>query len=48
MFARQLDLVRQFGNSVNLANIQPVDALRLETLRMGLIGDTFRDAMARS
>ena len=48
MFAQQLDLVRQFGNSVNLANIQPLDALRLETLRMGLIGDTFRDAMARS
>ena len=46
IFSQQLDLVRRLGQEVNLGNIQPTDVLRLETIRQGLIGDTFRDCLS--
>jgi 2-phosphosulfolactate phosphatase len=36
-------MIRQFGSTVNLANIALDDAISLVTLRTGLRGDTFRD-----
>jgi len=48
LFAQQLDLIRRLGNGVNLGNIQPSDVLRLETIRRGLIGDTFRDTLRKA
>ncbi len=45
LFQQQLDLIRLLGSNVNLGNIQPDDILRLETIRRGLIGDTFRDTL---
>jgi phosphosulfolactate synthase len=38
---QQAWFVRQFGPDVNLANVQPADALGLETLRLSLRADTY-------
>jgi phosphosulfolactate synthase (CoM biosynthesis protein A)/phosphosulfolactate phosphohydrolase-like enzyme len=40
---QQVWLIRRFGPSVNLGNVQPSDALALATLRTGLRSDTFVD-----
>jgi phosphosulfolactate synthase len=39
---QQVWFVRRFGSEVNLGNIAPQDVLSLETLRLGLRGDTAR------
>ncbi len=41
---QQQDLILRFGPNVNLGNVQPVDALALEALRVGMRGDTLRAA----
>jgi len=38
---QQVWFIKQFGANVNLGNIGPEDIIPLETLRMGLRGDTF-------
>jgi len=38
---QQAWFVRRFGPDVNLANVQPADALGLETLRLSLRADTY-------
>jgi len=38
---QQAWFVRRFGPDVNLANVQPADALGLETLRLALRADTY-------
>lgn len=38
---QQAWFIKLFGTNVNLGNIAPVDAIPLETLRLGLRGDTF-------
>lgn len=40
---QQVWLLRRFGPDVNLGNIAPDDVLSLETLRLGLRGDTLAD-----
>ncbi|MFC2175119.1 phosphosulfolactate synthase [archaeon] len=40
--AQQLWLIERLGNDVNLGNIRPDDAIPLETLRLGLRGDTLK------
>jgi phosphosulfolactate synthase len=39
----QVTLIRRFGTQVNLGNIAPADVVALETLRLGLRGDTLLD-----
>jgi phosphosulfolactate synthase len=39
----QVTLIRRFGAQVNLGNIAPADVVALETLRLGLRGDTLLD-----
>lgn len=39
--AQQVWFINQFGSQVNLGNIAPSDLIPLETLRLGLRGDTF-------
>ena len=39
---QQTDLILRLGNDVNLGNIAPADVIPLETLRLGLRGDTLR------
>jgi len=39
----QVTLIRRFGSQVNLGNIAPADVIALETLRLGLRGDTLLD-----
>jgi len=43
---QQQELIECFGPNVNLGNINPNDLLALETLRLGLRGDTFKLAIA--
>lgn len=40
---QQVWFIKQFGSSVNLGNIAPDDVIPLETLRLGLRGDTMPD-----
>ncbi|PCJ81069.1 MAG: phosphosulfolactate synthase [Bacteroidetes bacterium] len=40
---QQVWFIQQFGANVNLGNIGPWDVIPLETLRLGLRGDTFFD-----
>jgi len=40
---QQVWLIKQFGANVNLGNIAPMEIIPLETLRLGLRGDTFFD-----
>ena len=39
----QVQLIRRFGSEVNLGNIASSDIIALETLRLGLRGDTLLD-----
>jgi phosphosulfolactate synthase len=37
--------VNQFGPSVNLGNVSPDEVIPLETLRLGLRGDTLKEVL---
>ncbi|MCS6895836.1 MAG: phosphosulfolactate synthase [Bacteroidia bacterium] len=39
---QQAWFIRRFGSNVNLGNVAPEDILSVETMRLGLRGDTFR------
>ena len=41
--AQQVWFIKQFGSNVNLGNIAFKDVIALETLRLGLRGDTLKD-----
>jgi phosphosulfolactate synthase len=43
--ASQAWFIKEFGPSVNLGNIPPEDAIALETLRLGLRGDTLKEVL---
>jgi phosphosulfolactate synthase len=43
--AAQAWFVKQFGSSVNLGNIPPEEVIPLETLRLGLRGDTLKEML---
>jgi len=43
--AAQAWFVRTFGASVNLGNIAPDEVIPLETLRLGLRGDTLKEVL---
>lgn len=40
---QQVWFIRKFGSNVNLGNIQPAEVISVETLRLGLRGDTLLD-----
>ncbi len=46
--AQQVWFIQQFGANVNLGNIGPWDVIPLETLRLGLRGDTFFEYLPES
>jgi phosphosulfolactate synthase len=46
--AAQAWFVKQFGPSVNLGNIPPEEVIPLETLRLGLRGDTLKEVLLGS
>jgi phosphosulfolactate synthase len=43
--AAQVWFIKQFGPSVNLGNIPPDEVIPLETLRLGLRGDTLKEVL---
>jgi phosphosulfolactate synthase len=43
--ASQAWFVKQFGSNVNLGNIPPDEVIPLETLRLGLRGDTLKEVL---
>jgi phosphosulfolactate synthase len=43
--AAQAWFVKQFGSNVNLGNIPPEEVIPLETLRLGLRGDTLKEVL---
>jgi phosphosulfolactate synthase len=43
--ASQAWFVKQFGSTVNLGNIPPDEVIPLETLRLGLRGDTLKEVL---
>jgi phosphosulfolactate synthase len=43
--AAQVWFIKQFGPSVNLGNIPPDEVISLETLRLGLRGDTLKEVL---
>jgi phosphosulfolactate synthase len=43
--AAQTWFIKQFGPSVNLGNIPPEEVIPLETLRLGLRGDTLKEVL---
>ena len=43
--AAQAWFVKTFGASVNLGNIPPEEVIPLETLRLGLRGDTLKEVL---
>src|SRR3954471_22868796 len=45
--ASQAWFIKEFGPSVNLGNIPPDEAIPLETLRLGLRGDTLKEVLLR-
>jgi phosphosulfolactate synthase len=45
--ASQAWFVKQFGPAVNLGNIPPDEVIPLETLRLGLRGDTLKEVLLR-
>jgi phosphosulfolactate synthase len=45
--AAQAWFVKQFGPDVNLGNIPPDEVIPLETLRLGLRGDTLKEVLLR-
>jgi phosphosulfolactate synthase len=46
--AAQVWFIKQFGPSVNLGNIPPDEVIPLETLRLGLRGDTLKEVLLGS
>jgi phosphosulfolactate synthase len=46
--ASQVWFIKQFGPSVNLGNIPPDEVIPLETLRLGLRGDTLKEVLLGS
>ena len=46
--ASQAWFVKQFGPRVNLGNIPPDEVIPLETLRLGLRGDTLKEVLLDS
>jgi phosphosulfolactate synthase len=44
----QVWFIKQFGPSVNLGNIPPEEVIPLETLRLGLRGDTLKEVLLGS
>jgi len=44
----QVWFIKQFGPSVNLGNIPPEEVIPLETLRLGLRGDTLKEVLLAS
>lgn len=40
---QQVWFIRKFGSNVNLGNVQPMEVIPVETLRLGLRGDTLFD-----
>ncbi len=45
--AQQVWFIKQFGSNVNLGNISHDEVIPLETLRIGLRGDTFHDFLPK-
>jgi len=45
--AQQVWFIKQFGSNVNLGNIAHDEVIPLETLRIGLRGDTFHDFLPK-
>ncbi|MDX6511065.1 MAG: phosphosulfolactate synthase [Gaiellaceae bacterium] len=45
--AAQAWFIKQFGPTVNLGNIPPDEVIPLETLRLGLRGDTLKEVLLR-
>jgi phosphosulfolactate synthase len=45
--ASQAWFVKQYGSDVNLGNIPPDEVIPLETLRLGLRGDTLKEVLLR-
>ena len=45
--ASQAWFVKQYGPEVNLGNIPPDEVIPLETLRLGLRGDTLKEVLLR-
>lgn len=45
--SQQVWFIKLLGSHVNLGNIAPADVIPLETLRLGLRGDTFFDVLPR-
>ncbi len=45
--SQQVWFIKHFGTNVNLGNIAPNEVIALETLRMGLRGDTFHQFLSR-
>ena len=43
--ASQAWFVKQYGATVNLGNIPPDEVIPLETLRLGLRGDTLKEVL---
>jgi phosphosulfolactate synthase len=43
--AAQAWFIKEFGPSVNLGNIPPDEVIPLETLRLGLRGDTLKEVL---
>jgi phosphosulfolactate synthase len=43
--ASQAWFIKQFGPTVNLGNIPPDEVIPLETLRLGLRGDTLKEVL---
>ncbi|HKC77798.1 MAG TPA: phosphosulfolactate synthase [Gaiellaceae bacterium] len=43
--AAQVWFIKQFGSQVNLGNIPPDEVIPLETLRLGLRGDTLKEVL---
>lgn len=43
---QQVWLLHQLGNDANIGNVAPEEAMSLESLRLGIRGDTFRDHLA--
>lgn len=46
--SQQVWFIKQLGTNVNLGNIAPAEVAALETLRLGLRGDTFFDFLPES
>jgi phosphosulfolactate synthase len=43
--AAQAWFIKQYGPAVNLGNIPPEEVIPLETLRLGLRGDTLKEVL---